>query len=479
MKPTFSTISTTRLVQPFLALTAGIGVALYAWLGASIRPLGDDYCISARLIGYNVFFASIVKYLTISNRFSNQFIAYFSDLFGSRGTAVLAVAALLLWLAGMTWLLSEAARLLHLRWSAWTGFLIAELIALISYYTTPNLFQSVYWRPGLMTYLLPLVLYSFIFAGLLRGIRLVAEGRASWWMVILLFLAAFFTGGLSETAGALHISILALALLGTLVSSKGKTRQAALVLITAALAGAACAMIAMFVTPVNALRMDESVSPDLMTVILRALTFAVQFMLEATRLLRIPYAFIFISGALLAYQFSRTGEVGLPRHAWLGLILIPVLAYLLTVATFAPSAYGQSYPVERVRFPAHVLLTVSLFLEGALLGLIAARGFHMSWMIALAAGALLVISLYPLWTVRNNLNLIPEYQKRAAQWDERDARIRELADEGERDIAIWGLPGIAQVNDLGTRPSHWINICAAIYYGVDTIRVDTGQNPSP
>lgn len=479
MKPNSSPFSIARLVQAFFTITAAAGIALYAWLGVFIRPLGDDYCISARLIGYNVFYASLVKYLTTSNRFSNQFVAWLSDLFGPRGVALLAVAMLLLWLAGMTWFLAEAARALRLRWSVWTGLLIAELVLLVSWYTSPNLFQSVYWRPGLMTYFMPLVIYSFIFAGLLRGVRSVATGGTSWWMIILFFLAAFITGGLSETDGALHISILALALAATFLWNKGQTRRAALLLITATLAGALCAIFAMFITPANAMRMQGTETPGMLTVLLRALTFAVQFLLEAARLLRIPLGFIFVSGALLAWLKAGSLEFNLPRRAWLGLVLIPLLAYLLTAATFAPSAYGQSYPVERVRFPAHVVLTVSLFLEGGLLGLLAARWSLPRWTTALATGALLVVSLYPLWTVRNNLALIPEYREHARSWDERDAHIREQAQAGAAEIQTWDVPGVAGVNDLGTRPSHWINYCAAIYYGVDAIAVVDGQNPSP
>ena len=186
-------------------------------------------------------------------------------------------------------------------------------------------------------------------------------------------------------------------------------------------------MIGMFITPANAIRLDDTATPSMIDVILRALTYAVQFLAEAARLLKIPFGFTFISGALLAYLYSQNVKIPLPRRAWLGLALIPILTYLLTVATFAPSAYGQSFPVERVRFPAHVLLTVSLLLEGGLLGLLVARLSLPRWRTALATIMLLITALYPLWTIRNNLHLIPEYQSRAAQWDKRDARIRELA----------------------------------------------------
>ena len=498
-----------RAAQTFFALTSAAALSLYAYLGAFIRPIGDDYCFSALLIGHNVIEASLYKYLTMSNRFSNQFLVYVSDPFGSRGVAVLAVTMLLLWLIGLTWLFYEAARALRVRWNVWTGFLLAELIALVSYYSASNLFQSVFWRPGLMTYFTPLVIYSFIFAGLLRGIRVAAGAstagldtaskgarltrpsaqRASLWTIAILFFAAFFAGGLSETAGALHISMLALALVETLQCNVSTTRRAALALITAALAGALLAMVGMFITPANAIRLDDTATPTFTVVILRALAFAGLFLTEAARLLRITSAFALVSGALLAYLFigrdvAMRGDVAmqrlyLPRRVWLGLLLLPALTYLLIAASFAPSAYGQSYPLERVRFPAHVLLVTALLLEGGLLGLLAARWPLPRATTALAVIALTIAALYPLWVTRNNLKLIPEYQTRSAQWDARDARIRELAAAGEKNIVVWQLPGIAQVKDLDTRPSHWVNFCAAIYYDVDTIRAPEGQIPGP
>ncbi len=476
-----------RPIRIFFALTSAAALSVYAYIAAFIRPIGDDYCISARLIGYDPLTASLIKYWYTSNRFSNEMIAWFTDLFGPRGVALLAVASLLLWLAGLTWLLYESARLLRVRWDLWTGILLAEIVALISYYTAPNLFQSVLWRPGLMTYFLPLVIYAFLFAGILQRTRISANrpstslrsahkvpmifrgGYGLLGTITLLFFGAFFAGGLSETAGALHISILGLALVANFLWNQTPTRHAALVLITASLAGALLAMIGMLITPANAIRLEGTATPSMLDVILRSFTYAALFFLESARLLKIPLGFTFVSGALLTYLYYKTTEVKLPSRAWLGLLLIPAITYLLTVAAFAPSAYGQSFPVDRVRFPAHVLLAASLLTEGGLLGLLASRLSLPRWTTTLAVIALFVAAPYPLWTIRNNYQLIPEYQSRAAQWDARDTRIRELAISGEKEIIVWELPGIAGVNDLDARPGHWINYCAAIYYDVDTI----------
>jgi hypothetical protein len=474
------------LPTKLFAITSATALSLYAYLGAFTRPLGDDYCISARLIGYDPLTASLIKYWYTSNRFSNEIVAWITDLFGARGVALLAAASLLLWLAGLTWLLYEAARLFKIRWDVWTGLLLAEIVALISFYTAPNLFQSVQWRPGLMTYFLPLVIYSFLFAGILRGVRVGAGRVATKWRtpalasgasvktsitIVILFFGAFFAGGLSETAGALHISILGLALVVNVLWNKTQTRRAALVLLTAALAGALLAMIGMFITPANAIRLEGTETPSLLDAILRSFTYAALFFSESARLLKIPLGFTFVSGAALAYLYAKSNDLALPRRFWLGLLLLPLLAYLLTAAAFAPSAYGQSFPVDRVRFPAHVLLAASLLTEGGLLGLLAARLPRSvpRWTTALVSLALVVLALYPLWTIRNNYRMIPQYQRHAAQWDQRDASIREQAASGEMNIVTWELPGVANVNDLGPRPGHWINYCAAIVYGVDTI----------
>lgn len=478
-------MNSSSLPTKLFALTSAAALSVYAYIAAFIRPIGDDYCISARLIGYDPLTASLIKYWYTSNRFSNEMAAWVTDLFGPRGVALLAVASLLLWLAGLTWTLFEAARLFKVRWDFWTGLLLAEIIVLVSYYTAPNLFQSALWRPGVMTYLLPLVIYSFLFAGILRRTRISAnrpstserKARSSaldfglLGTIALLFFGAFFAGGLSETAGALHISILGLALVVNFLWNKTPTRRTALVLITATLAGALLAMIGMFITPANAIRIQGAEPPSLLDAILRSFTYAALFFFESARLLKIPLGFTFVSGALLAYLYFKATDTSLPRRAWLGLLLVPSLAYLLTVAAFAPSAYGQSFPVDRVRFPAHVILAASLLTLGGLLGLLASRVPRSvpRWTTTLVVIALLVTAFYPLWTIRNNFKMVPQYQRHAALWDQRDASIRELAASGETNIVTWGLPGIANVNDLGPSPGHWINYCAAIVYGVDTI----------
>lgn len=481
MNQTSPTEKTFRLIRNLLIITAAIALTVFLVTAIFVRPLGDDYCISARLVNSNPLEAALYKYLNVSNRFSNQLVAAFSDIFGARGVAVLSVLTILLWCSGLLLLLREIAKSLNLRWDKWNGVLIMELITLFSFYTAPNLYQSIYWRPGVMTYFLPLALFLFIFAAILRGAR--NDNIASYKTLIILFVSAFFIGGLSETAGMFHISLLGLGWLGAYIWNKGTSRRTTLTLLATTLVGSIAALVAMFLTPANSLRVDATDAPGPWTVLERAFTYAYQFLTSSAATYRLPFALIFGLALILVFlgiqsaHFTRTAPA--PR-TWLGLIIIPMLVYLVIVATFAPSAYGQSFPLERVRFPAHILMIVMLALEGGLSGWLLAQINFPRWSVAATAIVFALLAIYPLWVAFNTWPTTLEMAGRARAWEGRNTFILQQTAAGEKNIIVGQLPGYANVKDLDRSAEHWINRCAAYYYGVDKIRATTKKKtPSP
>jgi hypothetical protein len=153
-------------------------------------------------------------------------------------------------------------------------------------------------------------------------------------------------------------------------------------------------------------------------------------------------------------------------------ILVLVLAYLFIAATFAPSVYGQSYPVPRARFAARVLMTAALMIDGALIGILAAqlrvKPFASARMRNFALLMLATLALYPLRTAWRTFEEIPEYQQRAAAWDARQAEILAMKADGQKDLAIRFLPEVP-IQDLGDHKGYRLNRCAAALYGVNTI----------
>ena len=482
-----------RILRNLLVITAALALTVFLVTAIFVRPLGDDYCISARLVYSNPIEAALYKYLNVSNRFSNQLVASFSDIFGARGVAVLSALTILLWCSGLLLLLREIAKSLNplapparagVRWDKWNGVLVMELITLFAFYTAPNLYQSIYWRPGVMTYFLPLALFLFLFSSILRTARNHATNSTRRWRgtLALLFVAAFFIGGLSETAGMFHISILGLGWLGAYLWNKAASRRITLMLLATTLIGSIAALVVMFLTPANSLRVDETAAPGPLLVITRAFTYGYQFLTTSALTYSLPLALTFGLAVIFIFLGIKSGHFTRPvlhPRAWLGLLIIPALVYLIIVATFAPSAYGQSFPLERVRFPAHILMIIMLLLEGSLSGWLIAQINFPRWSVMLGAAVFALIAIYPLWMAAHTLPTTFEMAARARGWDRRNSVILQKVAAGEKNIVVGQLPGYANVKELDSSAEHWINRCAAYYYGLETIRAKNGNSPSP
>ena len=470
--------STGILFQAALLLgsvTTVIALLVYAYLGTFTRYLADDYCLSYRLAAGGVLKVSIEKYLQTSNRFANSLLLGASELFGVHGTAYMPAVFIALWVFGLVWLLSQAAKTAGLRWRPLAGFFLAALLAFFTILQADNRYQSLYWRPGLVTYFAPLVFSIYLAGFIFFQVRRAGEGRPEWWAILTCFGVTLLVSGLSETITALQIGILALGLAAVLLWAKGRRRWDALTLLAATLAGASLAMLAMFISPANALRLGTP-PPDFATLLGRSFKFAAEFIWNSLVTRPLPGLVSILMPLLIFYGlYSQPAPAqpspGQKKRIWLIIVLIPLLMYLLIAASFSPSAYGQSYPVERARFPARFVMTAALMLEGVVLGILAAQ-IRLAMKPALINLLLVLLALsaiYPLRAAWQASALIPEYQARAMLWDERDAQIRAYRSQGVMDIVVQQLPGIDGVKELDSSPGHWVNQCAAAYYGVNAI----------
>jgi hypothetical protein len=162
------------------------------------------------------------------------------------------------------------------------------------------------------------------------------------------------------------------------------------------------------------------------------------------------------------------------RHIWLIIVAAPFVAYLLIAAGFSPSVYGQGFPVERMRFAARWITILCLMLEGGMFGLllqdVSLKPYRYVASITVAALFLTIAIIYPVRAALNIYHDVPEYRERAWLWDLRDAYILQHAALGEMDIVVPGFSGVYGIKELDDDQNHWVNICAAQYYGVNSIR---------
>jgi hypothetical protein len=472
-------VSKEKLLESLLpigVIATAIPLTLYGYLGIFSRYGSDDYCLSAFYLQGNLLNAMVQRYITSSSRYSNIiFIGLAHKLFGWHNVAILPALMLTLFVWGLYLLLKEITEMLQLEWNRWMIFLLALWVVYFSVAQAPNLYETLYWRAGMTSHFAPLVFIPFFGAFLLRQIRKAREHTASLWVQAACFIIPLVIGGLSEPPTALMITILGLATLAAWWLSDARYRRSVLMLLAGSLLGALMALIIMAVAPANALR-TQTATPGLMELVSRIIYYPLYFIVDTVRAYPIPTLASVIVPALLFYVKYSYGARDLSQEARnrLGILMIVVLllTYLFIAAGFAPSAYGQSYPVPRARFIGRVLMTAALITEGALLGTLASQLrsnlFQSAALHAFATFVMIILMLYPLRAAWRMFGEIPVYQQRAAAWDARESEIKTLKAEGEKDLVVRFLSE-ERMQDLGDHKGFRLNRCAATLYGVNSI----------
>lgn len=462
-----------------LALALGIfatfiALAVYGYLGTFSRYGSDDYCLSAFFLQDHIFNAMIQRYFIASGRYTNiLFIGLVDKAFGWYNVAILPALMIALFVLGLYLFLKEIEEMIELGWSRWIVLFLSLFLVYFSITQAPNLYETLYWRAGMTSHFAPLVLIPFLGAFLLRQIRNTKQHFPSILVQAACFIIPFLIGGLSEPPTALMITVLGLAICAAWLWSDASQRRSVLVILVWALMGALAALIVMGVAPANSIRM-QTPPPPLPELISRIILYPCYFIVDTFQTLPLPTLLSIAVPALFFYvKYTHSPEsFSKEQRNRLGILLVAVLifTYLFIAASFAPSAYGQSYPVPRARFIGRVLLTGAFMTEGALLGMLAAQAklFQSAYLRGFATLALIILVLYPLHTAWRVSGDIPVYRQRAAAWDLRESEIRALRAAGYRDLTIRFLSR-QPTQDLGDQADFRLNRCAAALYGVDSI----------
>lgn len=464
-----------------LYLGTGISITLplliYAYLGTFARHLADDYCATRQLLtSDNILQASVARYLGWSGGYSNLLFIQVGEWFGKLGMVYMAAAMLIMWLIGLTWMMTEIGEASGLRWKIGLSFVLAALGIFFSLYRTSELYSILFWRSSLVGYLAPLVLLAYLAAFILHQLRLPLSRSRLIWSGLLLFSGVLITGGASETIDALQIGILLLCFLALFLWRRS-IRKKQFLWLGISLAAAILSMLIMALSPGNLVRMKTSAlpMPDWFFLGIETLTYAFQFILETFKVSPLPATLSFLMPFLLfcglQNPFLRPSSQLLKKLKWLALLL-PVGVLIAIAFSFAPSAYARSFPSAHVRFPALFLLTFALMAEGGLTGYLLSQ-IKMpvpTFLRRLVIGFLILTFLYPIRAALKLYGQVPEYRAHAAAWDTRDEYIRQAVAEGATDLVVVQLDTIGGVPEYKEKEHFWVNRCAAEFYGLRSLR---------
>jgi hypothetical protein len=423
------------------ALGVALALPLMAWalIGGYSRYTADDFCWAGILRTEGFVSANVHYYTIYSPRYTFTFLVNLAEMVGPAIVPALPVAAIVVWLAALAWTFVQFGE------PTLRGLLLAELAAVATLQTAPDLPQSLYWQTGLLTYLLPLIMATLLIGWVRLGIQ-------RWWAWALSGAITFLAGGLSETYLIPQNVAVTLALVLACVFG---TRRVHLL---AAFAGGVLALLVIVVAPSTATRVDGTPADLGLTL---SASVATAYM-QAYRLLRFFPFTVLLCLAVPTLVLRGRYRIDLK---WFVLVSAAVLLTL-------PFCYFPSFYAQNGNPPARSLIVPGALLVGYLLFAgYAIRGLATPLVSAdrVRATALAACAVVPLVLAAMTLPDQVAASRYATLFDAEDQQIRASRDAGATDLTVPPLPSNLGEGFVTPDRDDWFNGCVARYYGVDSI----------
>jgi hypothetical protein len=130
------------------------GVGLFAYLGYYNRTWADDWCYNAdfKNLGFLETVRGYAYNVTYTpSRYSVTIFAGLLQAFKTLGLQLITPLTIIFWVAGLAYLFYNFAYLAGYRLSKWLVVLASATIVYFSIYLSPQIYQSLYWRTGMLT----------------------------------------------------------------------------------------------------------------------------------------------------------------------------------------------------------------------------------------------------------------------------------------------------------------------------------------
>jgi hypothetical protein len=245
----------------------------------------------------------------------------------------------------------------------------------------------------------------------------------------------------------------------------------------ATLVGTAAGGVLLAACPTLAYRQSTFAPPPSVPALLAiSLAYTRDFLYNSVRATPLPFFFLVCAGFLVGlWHFPSESFRWKSLFTWMpaSFLVLGILILSLVV----PTVWSMSfYPSPRSFFPGNFLMSmffawIGFWCGGAFTDII--RKIKLSrWIPLLGILTAVMVCGYALHFVPATYAKIHQYQSRAAAWDARNASITHQRSEGKTSIVVKGLDSIAKIYELQPNAEHWVNVCAAGYYRLQSIATD-------
>jgi hypothetical protein len=455
------------------------GLALLAYLGFYNRYWADDWCYSADARQMGTIPATLQYFDTektgySSNRYSLTFFSALTEnTLGMAGNQLVATLTIVLWLGGLVWVGWNLSRLLKpLPISA--ILLAAGILLFYNLYLSPQRFQILYWRSGVLPYSTAVVFWIFLLGFITQQMN-----RPTRWINFVVAPLAFIAAGLGEISCVFLFSGTTLLLIGAWLARKQAWAEKSLQTIFVTWLFLLLGMVALIVSPSN-IRIEnmDAKRSSLLAVPFTSLRHAFAFIFLSLKGLPLPHViFIGMMTSLGILSADRNASHLTFKRVAVLLAFSTLITYLLIVAIQAPSAYFYSAtPDPRGQSLARFTLLLGLGFMAWVAGLWLAEKIPGKWLMFTSAVVMLAGLAYTARNIKTIYGELDGFVSRAQIWDERDAIIEEAKAQG---ILLVEVPAIdtgeIHTRDMfGSTGKGWTQFsenCGARYYGVDGLKV--------
>ena len=467
----------------------------HVWAARYVRYVADDYAMVNLLREHGFIGGQVSWYRSWSGRFSATAADLGAAWLGPGWARLVPAALLMLWVGALIWAILQIGRAAGVRLPRLSAVLLAELVVFATLVSIPDVFESVYWMTGALTYSAPLVLGTVLLGVLARAVA--DPGRRRGVMAITAAGLAWGAGGFDDSYVCAQTVAIGIALLLSARDVAPRLRAVRGTL-AAALGGSLLALVLVALAPGNALREAYfPPHPGLAWVTSWSVTEATWLAVHTWMHLAVAVGAL-ATAAVVGVVALRAGGGTVPRpgrrHA-LGLL---VGAPLIAMAAVAPAYWGMSQPPppRALLVPIHVLV-VAAAAGGALLGLAVAgavrdRGDLGPWAgrggvwlrraVALPLVALVVAPLPAAGSIAGHLGAMSAY---ASVKDAQAAALLAAKRAGSTALTVEAAPtqglGVLsydRTEEMARDPRCWVNRAVAGSYGLGTVTVTGGAAAS-
>ncbi|NOY99263.1 MAG: hypothetical protein GXP40_08695 [Chloroflexi bacterium] len=417
------------------------GLILFAYMGFYNRYWADDWCYNNDFHNLG-FWKTLNGYMSTdatrgysTNRYSLTLFSGLLYSLGIPGIQILPMLTILFWLGGIFWVLYNLSRLGQ-RIPTSVLFLASALLLYYNLYISPQRFQILYWRSGILPYSTAIIFGLYIL-GIITDQMTEENTLKTKTSVFLVAPLSFLAGGFSETSCAYLVSG-AILLFGATWWGKEKQQtwaKKAFPSAATALSFLVLAMIVLIISPSNA-RYDNmgtrANNPILVPFL--SITYAFDFIKDSFKSLPIPH-FIFLLCFLLLPGVSRVfmkNKQTFTIKQTTGIVAFTaIITFFLVVAVQAPSTYFYSTPIApRGQSLSRFSLLAGIAVIAWTIGNVIADRLTNDWIAVLSIVLLFLGYAYTARSIVIVSTELPGFVKRAHLWDERDAFIRNAQERG-------------------------------------------------